>query len=64
MFNVADCSTGDIMTHCFTHLLPSITASVIVCSKSKKLLIVICGLSAAYGDGGVIIVEWSDCVDA
>jgi len=24
----------------------------------------LCGLSAAYGDGGVIIAEWSDCMDA
>ena len=42
------------MTHCFTRLLRTITASVTV-SKVKETTYRLRGLSAAYGDGHVII---------
>ena len=37
----------------------------ILCVQSQRncLSWSVCTVSAAHGDGGVIVTEWSDCVD-
>jgi len=51
------------MICCFTHLPRTITASVIACPKSKKLVFDVCVL-ATCGERDVVVAEWTDSMNA